>query len=212
MKILCVSDTVVTQMENAAHLRRRYHDVDLIVSCGDMPAVYLEFITSVLNVPLFYVRGNHDTGYSERPPGGENLHRRVLEYQGLTFAGLEGSIRYNNSPVQYTDAEMWWYVVKMGLPLRLRRAQKGYGVDILVTHNPAKGIHDLPDRPHQGFSALLKFMEWYRPRYMIHGHVHTYDNRVITETQYLDTCVMNINPVTLLEVEPVQAEAESANA
>ena len=54
------------QMESAVNLRRQYGDVDLLISCGDMPSVYLEFITSVLNVPLFYVRGNHDEGYAER--------------------------------------------------------------------------------------------------------------------------------------------------
>jgi Icc-related predicted phosphoesterase len=158
-------------------------------------------------VPLFYVRGNHDTGYTERPPGGENLHRRVIEYNGLTFAGLEGSMRYNKNPIQYTDNEMRWFVVQMGIQLGLRRAQHGYGLDVFVTHNPAKGIHDQPDRPHHGFGAFLKFMEWYRPRYMLHGHVHTYDNRVQTETRYLDTCVMNINPVTLLEIDPQKAKS-----
>lgn len=202
VKILCVSDTVVPQMENAAHLRRRYSDVELLISCGDMPAVYLEFITSVLNVPLFYVRGNHDTNYSERPPGGENLHRRVIEYQGLTFAGLEGSIRYNNSPAQYAEQEMMWMVIKMGIPLRIKQAQKGHRLDVFVAHNPAKGIHDQNDKPHMGFNAFIKFMDWYRPRYMVHGHVHTYDNRAITRTTYQDTCILNINPFTLLDIEP----------
>jgi predicted phosphodiesterase len=97
VKILCVSDTVVPQLESAANLRRRYNDIDLIISCGDLPPVYLEFITSVLNVPLYYVRGNHDEIYDERPPGGDNLHGRVLTYKGLTFAGLEGSMRYKGA-------------------------------------------------------------------------------------------------------------------
>lgn len=203
MKILCVSDIVVAQMENAAHLRRRYHDVKLLISCGDMPSAYLEFITSVLNVPLFYVRGNHDTGYEERPPGGENLHRRIVEYEGLTFAGLEGSIRYNRGPIQYTDGEMMRFVVGMCVPIGIRQASRGgKRLDVLVTHSPAKGIHDAEDRPHHGLQALIRFMDWYRPRYMLHGHVHTYDRRVTTRTQYRDTCVMNINPVTLLEIEP----------
>lgn len=203
MKILCVSDEVVTQMENAAHLRRRYHDIDLLVSCGDMPAFYLEFITSVLNVPLFYVRGNHDTTYDERPPGGEDLHRRIIHYRGLTFAGLEGSIRYNNGPIQYTDAEMTRMVIGMALPLLLRRLQRKYGLDVLITHSPPKGIHDMPDRPHNGLNALNRFMRWYRPRYLLHGHVHTWDRRTVTRTQYFSTCVMNINPVTVLEIDPL---------
>lgn len=202
MKILCVSDTVVSQMENAAHLRRRYSDVELLISCGDMPAVYLEYITSVLNVPLFYVRGNHDERYVEDPPGGENLHGRIIRYNGLTFAGLEGSMRYNNGLIQYTETQMLRLTLGMAPQLGFRRWRNGYGLDVLVTHAPAYHIHDAPDLCHTGFNSLLKFMEWYRPRYMVHGHVHTYDRRTITETQYLSTTVMNINPFTLLEVEP----------
>ncbi len=202
VKILCISDTVVQQMENAAHLRRRYHDVELIISCGDMPVTYLEFVTSVMNVPLLYVRGNHDVGYTERPPGGENLHQRLFTYKGLTFYGIEGSIRYNQSPIQYTESEMRSMVVKAGLSIYLRKLTNKRPIDIFVTHAPAFGIHDAEDLPHRGFKAYLQFLDWYRPRYMVHGHVHTYDRRVQTETQHGDTKIININPVTLLEIEP----------
>ncbi len=204
MKILCVSDTVMPQMESAANLRRRYSDIELIVSCGDLPSVYLEFITSVLNVPLFYVRGNHDERYIHEPPGGEDLHQRYIHYRGLTFYGLEGSIRYNKAPIQYTDRQMAQMVWGAWPHLSFRKWRNGspHAVDILVTHSPPKGIHDADDLPHHGFKALLRFMEWYRPRYMLHGHVHTWDRRNTTETKYLDTYIMNINPVTVIDVEP----------
>jgi predicted phosphodiesterase len=203
VKILCVSDTVMQQMENAAHLRRRYHDVELLVSCGDMTPSYLDYIMSVLNIPLFYVRGNHDTQYEQHPPGGENLHERLRRYRGLTFFGLEGSIRYNNSSLQYSEAEYMSMVLRAALPMLLRRMQRGYGVDVLVTHAPVWGIHDADDLPHRGLKAFLRFVRWYRPRYMLHGHVHTYDRRTVTETQFESTCIMNINPVTLIDIEKV---------
>jgi Icc-related predicted phosphoesterase len=189
-------------MENAAHLRRRYFDIELLISCGDMPAAYLEFITSVLNVPLFYVRGNHDERYTEHPPGGENLHNRVIKHSGLTFAGLEGSMRYNKGDIQYTDSDMMALVIGMGPRLGVRRWRTGHGVDVFVAHSPAKGIHDMPDLPHNGFKSFLRFMEWYRPRYMVHGHVHTWDRRTTVESNYLDTCIININPFTVLEIDP----------
>jgi uncharacterized protein len=190
------------QLESAVNLRRQYSDVELLISCGDLPSVYLEFITSVLNVPLFYVRGNHDDGYRESPPGGEDLHQRLVEYNGLSFFGLEGCIRYNNSLIQYTEVEMTRMVLQAGLRLRLRRMRQGFGVDVLVTHSPARGIHDAEDKPHQGFQSLLRFMDWYHPRYMVHGHVHTYDRRTTTQTTYQETQVVNINPVTLMQIEP----------
>ncbi|PJF26734.1 MAG: metallophosphoesterase, partial [Phototrophicales bacterium] len=57
---------------------------------------------------------------------------------------------------------------------------------------------------HNGFPSFLRFLDWYRPRYMIHGHVHTYDRRNTTRTEYNDTIIMNINPVTVLEIEPLK--------
>ncbi|MBC8098413.1 MAG: metallophosphoesterase, partial [Armatimonadetes bacterium] len=173
-----------------------------VISCGDLSSAYLEFIISVLNVPLFYVRGNHDENYTQQPPGGEDLHRRVVRYNGLTFAGLEGSIRYNQGSIQYSDQEMAMMVVGMAGGLGVQRLSKGYGLDIFVAHSPPRGIHDLEDRPHHGFHAFLQFMRWYRPRYMLHGHVHTYDRRQTTRTQYHATMIMNINPVTVLEIDP----------
>ena len=203
MKILCVSDIVAPQLESAANLRRRYSDVELIVSCGDMPATYLEFITSIISVPLFYVRGNHDERYTDYPPGGDDLHNRLLTYKGLSFFGLEGSIRYNRGKIQYTQSEMMQKVLSLAPRMRFRRWRYGYAVDVLVTHSPARGIHDAPDLPHNGFDALLRFMDWYRPRYMLHGHVHTYDRRKTTRTQYHDTDIMNVNPFVLLDIEPL---------
>jgi len=202
VKLLCISDTVMPQLESAANLRRRYNDIDVVVSCGDLPSVYLEFIVSILNVPLFYVRGNHDEHYSEKPPGGENLHKRILTYKDITFTGLEGSIQYNRGKIQYSEMEMFWMVANMGPKLTFHRLRKGRPVDVFITHSPVWGIHDLPDRPHNGFRAMKRYLQWYRPRYMLHGHVHTYDRRQTTRTKYLDTCIMNINPITVLEIEP----------
>ncbi len=189
------------QLENAANLRRRYSDVEVVVSCGDMPSEYLEFIVSILNVPLLYVRGNHDTNYEKKPPGGIDLHKQVFTYKGLYFAGLEGSIRYNDKPVKYTQFEMMQMVLSMGLRLSYRRRRYGHGVDVFVSHSPPRGIHDREDLPHNGFTSFLRFLNWYRPRYMVHGHVHTWDRRKTTRTQYRDTCILNINPYTVLDIE-----------
>ena len=203
MKLLCISDTEMPQLENAANLRRQYSDIDVIISCGDLPPSYLDFITTIISAPMFYVRGNHDEKYETNPPGGVNLHHSVVEYEGLIFAGLEGSIRYNKGKIQYSQAEVHLQVAKMGPKIALSRMRHGRGIDIFVTHSPARDIHDGEDFPHRGFDGYLKFMKWYRPRYMVHGHVHTWDRRSTVKTQYEDTCVMNINPFTVLELEPV---------
>jgi len=203
VKILCVSDTEMPQLHSAVNLRRQYSDIDMIISCGDMPPGYLDFITSIISVPMFYVRGNHDEAYDSEPPGGVNLHRQVVEYRGLLMAGLEGSIKYNRGVIQYTQSQMQRMVLGLAPSIFWNRWARKRGIDLFVTHSPALNIHDGNDVAHRGFSGFLNFMKWYRPRYMLHGHVHIWDRRKIVRTQYMSTCVMNINPFTVLDLEPV---------
>ncbi len=44
-------------------------------------------------------------------------------------------------------------------------------------------------------------MERFRPRYLIHGHVHIYNPNEITETQYRDTTVINTYGYRMLEID-----------
>ena len=203
MKILCVSDMEAPQLHNADNLRRQYGDIDAVISCGDLSPSYLEFIATIIAAPMFYVRGNHDESYERQPPGGIDLHRQVVEFRGLTLAGLEGSIRYNKGPIQYTQSQMLRMVLGLAPALLWNRWARKRGIDLFVTHSPAKDIHDGSDVAHRGFSSFLFFMKWFRPRYMLHGHVHTWDRRKVTRTEFESTCVLNINPFTVLQLDPV---------
>lgn len=201
MKVLAVSDNVLPPLESQSNLRRQYSDVELIISCGDLPAPYLDLISSTLNVPLFFVRGNHDAQYEPGRPGGDDLHSRMIGFNGLSFAGLEGSLDYNGEPVQYTEFAMYTMVLKFAAIPLLRRLRFGYGVDVMVVHAPPRGIHDLQDRAHRGFRSFRLMLALYRPRYLLHGHVDTWDNRRTTVTQYGATEIININPVKVLTLE-----------
>ncbi len=202
VKILAVSDVELPKMRNAQFLLREYSDVDLLVSCGDMPVHYLDFIGSVLTLPLFYVRGNHDTSYTPPNPGGDNLHLRFRTFKALTFVGLEGSMRYNRGAVQYTETEMFINVMRLMPRLMLNRVRRGYGVDVLVAHSPPRGIHDIPDDyAHRGFRSFRWLMQWTCPRYLLHGHVDTWDRRKTRETMFQNTKVLNINPYMILELD-----------
>ena len=203
MKILCVSDTEMPQLHNAVNLRRQYSDVDIVVSCGDMAPHYLDFITTMIEVPLFYVRGNHDERYKEEPPGGIDLHGQVVRFGGLTLAGLEGSIRYDRGEIQYSQTQMHSKVLGLAPVVFWNRWVRGRGIDLFVTHSPARDIHDGQDHAHRGFESFRNFMKWFRPRYMLHGHVHTWDRRKTVRTQFESTCVLNINPFTVLELDPL---------
>ncbi|MBQ9316122.1 MAG: metallophosphoesterase family protein [Atopobiaceae bacterium] len=167
MRILAIADVeddlLIARLEHAE--RGRY---DLVVSCGDLSAGYLDCVATLANAPLAYVRGNHDVRYEDDPHlGGTNLDGRIEEFGGLRFAGLEGSLDYREGIVGYNQAQMRRRVVALGL-----RAALTGGIDVLVTHAPARGHGDLPDPPHQGFDAFNGLLDWVHPRLMLHGHVH----------------------------------------
>ncbi|MFZ1754893.1 MAG: metallophosphoesterase [Caldilineaceae bacterium] len=209
MRILTISDKIVPSLYSAG-IRSQIGDVDLILSCGDLPYYYIDYIVSMLDKPAYFVSGNHahvaeywsNNTVMSAPGGATNLHGRTFCEQGLLLAGLEGSIRYNRAPFQYTDGEMWGVIARMIPGLLYNRMRYGRWLDVLVTHSPPKGIHDETDRAHTGFKSFLAFMRYFRPRYLLHGHIHIYRNDAITSTRYLETDVMNVYPYRILEIDP----------
>ncbi len=210
MKILTVSDKIHELIYSPA-IKHLFRDVDLVLGCGDLPFYYLEFIVTMLGGPLYYVIGNHANAVKKRhepehkweyPGGCENIDGRVVRYKKLLIAGLEGSMRYNNSPnFQYTEQEMAWKMWQLAPTLVLNRLLYGRYLDILITHAPPQGIHDKPDRCHQGFRAFVTLMDRFRPRYLIHGHVHLYNPRERIETVYRHTTVINTYGYRTLEID-----------
>ncbi len=214
MRALVVCDKVEPILYSGG-IKRHVGAVDLIISCGDLPHYYLDFITSMLGKPTYYVFGNHgrevefEAGKGDawravsEPAGATNLHGRTEREGGLLLAGLEGSVRYNSAPrFQYTQMEMWLNIYRLAPSLLLNRVRYGRYLDVLVAHAPPWGIHDQPDRPHQGFQSFLAFMRWFKPRYLLHGHIHLYRRDVVTRTHYAATEVINTYPYQLLELEP----------
>ncbi len=207
MKVLVVSDEVRHEIYRA-DLRELFPDVELVLSCGDLPFLYLEYIVTLLNVPLVYVFGNHDkvtyTEWGEElrvPRGGINAGGRVVEVKGLIIAGLEGSFRYHpHAERQYTEWEMRWQIARMEPRLLWNRLTKGRYLDILLAHAPPWGIHDAGDPAHRGFKVFLKFMERYRPRYLIHGHTHPAAADTET-TRYKGTEVIHVHGYKVLDLE-----------
>jgi uncharacterized protein len=200
MKILAVSD-VELDIIYSPMITQRFTDVDLVIGCGDLPYYYLEYMISMLNKPLYYVKGNHAPrkveegigGPRTSPWGGIDLHRRVVrdDNTGLIMAGIEGSLSYNQGPYQYSQFEMWWMILRMVPRLLFNRIFYGRYLDILVTHAPPWKIHDKDDLPHRGIKAFRWFIETFKPAYHLHGHIHIYQQYDPTETLHCQTQVVN---------------------
>lgn len=167
MKILVISDREEKALWDY-YDPGRLKDVELIISCGDLNPDYLEFLVTMKRCPLLYVRGNHDGVYDSRPPQGcIPIDDRIYDHRGLRILGLGGSMRYKPGPDMYTERQMRMRIGK----LRPLIALCG-GMDILVTHAPAKGFGDQEDLPHRGFECFTQLIEREKPACMLYGHVH----------------------------------------
>jgi len=197
VNVLSISDTVIPWLYSP-EIREKTRGVDFVIACGDLPYYYQEFILKNLDVPLYFVRGNHDKlieygadGERTGPRGGIDLHRRILHHDDLLLAGIEGCIRYNRENFQYTQAEMWGHVFSLAPGLLLNRMHYGRALDIFVTHAAPWGIHDKSDWAHQGVKAFNWLLRVFKPKYHFHGHNHVYDTETTVQTQVGDTLVMN---------------------
>lgn len=165
-----------------------FEDIDLIVSCGDLDADYLSFLTTMTSIPVLYVKGNHDHKYAQKPPEGcICIEDDIYEYGGIRFLGLGGSYRYKEGGNQFSENEMRQRVRRLWFKLLQKK-----GFDVLVTHAPAYGVNDGEDLPHRGFETFVELIEKYHPKYFVHGHVHmNYGRQYPREDVLGETKVIN---------------------
>ena len=195
MKILLVSDEEDRFLWDY-YTPGRLKGIDLILSAGDLKAEYLSFLVTMANRPLLYVHGNHDGGYAQRPPEGcQCIDGKLVTVGGLRILGLGGSALYNGGPHQYTERQMRRRIHR----LRLKLALTG-GVDIVLTHAPVRGFGDEDNMTHRGFEAFLPLLDKYKPRYLVHGHIHQrYGVNRPRCYQYNETTIVNATGRYILE-------------
>lgn len=216
MKILSVSD-VELDLIYSPQISRRFQDIDLVIGCGDLPYFYLEFMISMLDVPLYFVRGNHASqlelgtgGERHFPWGAVDLHRRAIKDEsGLLLAGIEGSNRYNFGKHQYSQAQMWSFAFALLPSLMVNKIRYGRYLDIFVSHAPPRKIHDMEDLPHQGIKAFNWLIRVSKPLYHLHGHIHLYRPDTVKETLVGETRVINSYGYHVLALKPEDIAARS---
>ena len=155
--------------------------IDLVLSAGDIPGYFLEFLASSLPVPVVYVPGNHNDEYinegegRHRPQGVINAQGRIITAAGLKIAGWGGVPKYREGENQYSEMQ-----ARLGLG-KLAWQARG-GVDILLTHAPPEGPHAGSDYAHRGCGFINGFMQKRRPPLVVHGHIHEYEGKKIAYT------------------------------
>lgn len=206
MKILAVSDEVVERLYTLC-TTGHFSQIELILGCGDLPYPYLENLLTLLNIPLFYVPGNHDPIYDFENPlahveGGSNLDLKAVRFKRFLIAGLGGSIQYRpDGTNQYSQTHALSRALRLLPRLLLHRINYGRPLDILITHSPPFGIHDEKTQSHQGLKAINWLIRVAKPRYHFHGHTHFQrQNLSASETTQGLTKIVNVFPYKVIEV------------
>ena len=201
MKILAISDAVEPVL-HGQNLARYCSGVEAVVSCGDLPFEYLEYVLTFSGVPLYYVRGNHDPEGPKAPEGCIPIDGRVEDIGGVVVAGLSGSPWYSGGPNQYTERAMRRRGRALSARIALGKLRGMKPPDVFVTHSPPLGLGDREDVAHTGFESFLGLIDRHDPSLWLHGHVHLYgpEAREGRETRRGETRVINVYGHRILEV------------
>ena len=175
IRLLAVSDAVDPALEHEINRVALGH-IDAIVGCGDLEPGYLGFLADAFQVPVSYVRGNHDRGghWSETARKAPNhlLSGHLVDVGGITVAPFEWpGLRSDQAPRDEWRA--WRDVFQASRSLVARRLSGRSSPVLVVSHAPPRGVGDHPgNRYHLGYAGYRWLLERLRPPLWLHGHVN----------------------------------------
>jgi uncharacterized protein len=214
VRTLVISDEVAPEL--SVNVLRDL-DAGLVLSAGDLPWDYVEWVGDTVGAPLVFVPGNHDPEtrprrdqrfrWDDGPPGPAGvIHAdgEVVEVAGLRIAGLGGCVRYRSGPHQYTQRQYDRMAARL-----VRAARRRGPVDVLLTHAPPFGLGDQDDQAHLGIKALHGVLEKLEPTWHLHGHIHPFGLNM-PDREVGRTTVRNVVPWRMLEITPRSPGATNA--
>ncbi len=151
-----------------------YGRADGLLALGDMAdAVILQAAAAWHCPAVFAVKGNHDAD-APFPEPIVDLHLRTMRLGSFSFGGLNGCWQYKpRGPFLYYQEEAEAFMATFP------------AVDIFISHNSPRRIHDREDEIHTGFRALNAYIEWSAPRLLLHGHQHQERETIVGQTRVI---------------------------
>lgn len=178
MRILVLSDI------DDFHWQHGTGKADIVLSCGDVPdQVIIEAANAYGCSTILAVKGNHDSTMPSHKLI-TYLHLKTHEYMGLKFGGLNGSWKYK--PVGhflYEQHEVQTLLASFP------------PVDVFLSHNSPRKIHDKEDEVHYGFDGLNSYILKNNPKILIHGHQH-----INKESQLKETRIVGVLGYKIIEI------------
>lgn len=194
-KILIISDTPTFKNYPLQIIKEKTRDVDFILAAGDLSNDYLDFMLSSTDKELIYVNGNHTYNSEHEISFCKNIDQKIIYYKGLKIMGFDGSPVYSSQNHQYTESD-----IKRTIFLNIFSLIKKKP-DIVLSHTPPYGIHDLDDHIHTGFKSFHIILNHFKPKIWIHGHIHLENHHKIQETFYKGTKIINAYGYKIIEFE-----------
>jgi Icc-related predicted phosphoesterase len=168
MKILALADI------DDLHWHGPAGKADLLLALGDMAdAVILQAAEAWDCRQVFAVKGNHDSA-GPFPEPIVDLHLRTMEFAGLRLGGLNGCWQYKpRGHYLYYQEEAEDFLASFP------------AVDVFISHNSPRRVHDREDEIHTGFTALNSYIARTAPRLLLHGHQHQECETRVGETRVI---------------------------
>ena len=171
MKILVIADI------HDLHWKYGSGQADVLLSCGDVSdQVIMEAASAYGLVSVFAVKGNHDINAPFTEPI-IDLHLKTFTSASFSFGGLNGSWKYKpRGHFLYDQEEVNGFLSEFP------------NVDVFISHNSPRHIHDQDDQVHFGFEGLNSYITRVMPKLVFHGHQHVDCETLIAETRVIGVC------------------------
>lgn len=177
MRIVCLSDT------HCRHHDLRVPEGDVLVHAGDFcnwgnleeVASFGRWLRALPYKRKVVIAGNHDWPFERNRREAEaelvGDPRYGVIYLQDSDVEIDG-LRFYGSPWQPEFCGWAFNLPRQGYELRQRWAAIPDGVDVLLTHGPAKGILDRGYSERVGCEELAVAVAAKQPRLHVFGHIH----------------------------------------
>ena len=149
----------------------RAQNIDIIVTLGDLTREDILPLKEISDIPKIGVYGNHDSGTYMNELGIINMHLNTWDFNGYKFGGFQGCVRYKDNPQALMYRQEEASAMMANFPK----------VDIFICHCPPRGINDEEEIAHQGFNALLDYIDKECPKLLMHGHTYPEEETMVRQ-------------------------------
>jgi Icc-related predicted phosphoesterase len=222
MKIVFISDTHGNYEDLAIP------DGDVLIHAGDFTSrghawqveEFLEWFTELPHKNKIFIAGNHDITFDREKFKGDSikiiLNEFLTQHHGLhylenTQVEIDG-VKFWGSPITpWFFGEYWAFNKHRGDSIRKVWEEIPADADVIITHGPVMGIHDLTkrERLNVGCQDLKDIVDEIKPMIHVGGHIH--EGYGILQTEHtlfinasrLDEMYSPVNDPIVVEIDPV---------